>query len=67
MAWSAEHLETLQTAYASGIKVVVYADGTSQTFRTLQEMERIIAKIERSLATKKPTTRLMRFVGNKGF
>lgn len=52
MAYSAEQYEAIKDAYASGERVVRFKDRSIE-FRSLDEMERIIARIEDDLYPKR--------------
>lgn len=50
MAFTQAQLDAIKEAFASGITRVTY-DGKTTEYRSLAEMERIIARIEASLAS----------------
>ncbi|HRF08501.1 MAG TPA: hypothetical protein PL193_07645 [Xanthobacteraceae bacterium] len=46
MAWTQADIDTLKAAIATGARRVKYADGRETEFRSLDEMERALSKIE---------------------
>ena len=61
-------LDAIRKAYANGALVVQY-DGNRVEYRSLADMERIIAKIEKALNTDsgKTSVRAVRIQTGKGF
>ena len=49
MAYSQQQLDELQGYYARGITDAWLADGSKMSFRSLDEMERIISRLEGDL------------------
>lgn len=52
MGWTAAQLESLRKAAASGATSVRDADGKTVTFRSLDEMFRLIATLENATASR---------------
>ena len=50
MAFSSSDADALRAALATGAVKVRYADGREVTYRSLDEMERILGTIERAIA-----------------
>jgi len=50
MAWTQTDIDTLKTAIATGALTVRYSDGTSTTYRTLEEMREIQAIMEKEVS-----------------
>ena len=65
MAWTQAHLDVIKEAYASGVLTVTF-EGRRTTYRSLDEMERVIAAIERELNPAK-RCRQYRLSSSKGF
>jgi|DewCreStandDraft_4_1066084.scaffolds.fasta_scaffold338118_1 hypothetical protein len=65
MAWTQAHLDAIKEAYASGVLTVTF-EGRSTTYRSLDEMERVIAAIEKELNPAK-RRRQYRLSSSKGF
>ncbi len=66
MAWTQEKLDVLKDAYASGV-LTITVEGRSETFRSLTEMERVIAAGEKALNPTNRRRRTYRLSSSKGF
>lgn len=56
--YSEAQLQQIKDAYALGATKVRLSSGDELTYRTLEEMEKIIRRIEQSLAVNKPRRRM---------
>jgi hypothetical protein len=66
MAWTQAHLDAIKDAYASGV-TTVWFEGRTTTYRSLNEMERVIAAIEKELNPATRRRRQYRLSSSKGF
>lgn len=67
MAWTQSQLDALKDAYARGVLSVGHGDKRVQ-YRSLQEMEQTIARIERALAgASRPKRYALARTPRKGF
>lgn len=48
MAWTQDQIRALETAYALGVTRVKWPDGTEKEYRSIEDMERILAKMKAS-------------------
>ncbi len=47
MAWTNDQIRALEMAYSQGVLEVEYPDGTRKKFRSLDEMERILNRMQK--------------------
>ena len=68
MAYTEAQRDALKAALASGVRTVTY-DGTTTTYRDLDEVRSILGEInaELSVAAGKKTTRQIRVIGKRGY
>ena len=68
MAYTQAQRDALEAAIASGVRSVTY-DGTTTTYRDLDEMRAILGKIDQALnaAASKKATRQMRVIGKRDY
>jgi len=67
MAYTQAQLDDLQAAYARGVREVWLANGDRMQFRTLDEMERLIAKIEGDLGINPTHKNVVHPTHSRGF
>lgn len=66
MAWTQQQLDAIKTAYASGVLTCTF-EGRGMTFRSLNDMERVIAAGEKALNPTERRRRTYRLSSSKGF
>lgn len=67
MAWTSSDLDKINTAIASGLRVVKYSDGSEATYRSLTEMRSVRTEIKREIGPTVTRTRVVRMIGGKGY
>ena len=67
MSYTTEQLTALQAAYARGVLSAELPDGSTIRYRSLDEMERVIAKIEASLGQRATYTNVAYPTHRRGF
>tara|TARA_R110000868_G_scaffold150541_5_gene373791 strand:+ start:140 stop:343 length:204 start_codon:yes stop_codon:yes gene_type:complete len=67
MAWTSADLDKINAAIASGVREVIYSDGSKINYRSLTDMRSVRSEIATSLSVTKTRTRVVRVFGGKGY